>query len=311
MEMLSTSVATGSKPQGRENKPAIIDNLYHVFAEERRSLIEVTWEQQRLHEARRWNVTEMVEAVDLEALSPIDKLSVWHAGRAELTTKPGADRLAHLSDVECRKWIGKNSALANVLQACGTWSRYWNEEEAHHETSFNRISTALKLEPIGDDTFLDYRKIFPDDDMLRTLMLLSISEITAAVNYANGARIANDPGLKALIKQVGADEVQHMTYFTAFAKALVDSGEYPAKHAFAVAHFFLREDGDLRGSHRQQIEQRNTHVNWWDHLESSLTVTENFQRKEGMICGALERITGIKVKSAAEVEEAWMELVGG
>ena len=198
------------------------------------------------------------------------------------------------------------------MQACGTWSRYWNEEEAHHETSFNRLATLFGMERVTDETFIEFRKIFPDDDMLRTLTLLAISEIVAAVNYANCARVIQQPGLKALFKQVGADEIQHMNYFIAFAKALVDSGEYHAKEAFSVAHFFLRDGGEVHGSKRERVEHRETHVNWWDHLEyrEGMYSPDEIEKKETLIFNALKRITGITVSSAEEVEDQWMELVG-
>lgn len=293
-------------------KPQIIADLYRAITVEKLSLVDLEWEQQRLHESRRWSVTEALAAVNLSALSESDRLLVWNAGRAELTTKPGADRLARLSDSECRRWQGKNDVVASILQACGTWSRYWNEEEAHHETSFNRLATVTGMERVSDETFIEFRKIFPDDDMLRTLTLLAVSEIVAAVNYGNCARLIEDPGLKALFKQVGADEIQHMNYFIAFAKGLVDSGEYQAKDAFAVAHFFLREGGEVHGSKREKVEHRDTHVNWWDQLEyrDGLKAPDAIERKEGLIFNALKRITGIAVSSVEEVEDTWMELVG-
>ncbi|MFL5344623.1 MAG: ferritin-like domain-containing protein [Hyalangium sp.] len=301
------------EPEVREaGKPVIVADLYRAFTQEGRTLIDISWEQQRLHESRRWSVMEMLAGINVEAVSPADRLLVWNAGRAELTTKPGADRLARLSDTECRKWQGKNPVVASIMQACGTWSRYWNEEEAHHETSFNRLATLFGQERVTDETFIEFRKIFPDDDMLRTLTLLAISEIIAAVNYAHCARVIPEPGLKELFKQVGADEIQHMNYFVAFAKALVDSGEYAPKESFAVAHLFLREGGEVHGSKRGRVEQRETHVNWWDQLEyrEGMYSPDALDKKETLIFNALKRITGITVSSAQEVEDKWMELVG-
>jgi hypothetical protein len=291
--------------------PVVVADLYQAFMHGR-ALVDITWQQQRLHESRRWSVVEKLAAVDVERVSGAERLFVWNAGRAELTTKPGADRLARLADSECRRWQGHNDTVAKIMQACGTWSRYWNEEEAHHETSFNRLSALLSLEPITDETFIEFRKIFLDDNMLRTLMLLAISEITAAVNYGNCARVIQEPGLKALFKQVGADKMQHMNHFIAFAKALVDSGEYDAKDGFAVAHLFLREGGELQGSRRGHVEQRSTHVNWWDQLifREGIEAPEAIERKEALIFNALKRITSRSVSSAEEVEDTWMEMVG-
>jgi len=292
--------------------PAIIADLYDALTERGMSLIDVTFEQQRLHEARRWSVVEMLEQIDFDSLTARDMSLVWNAGRAELTTKPGADRLERQADKECHRWQERNPAVAAIMQACGTWSRYWNEEEAHHETVFNRLATVCGMEPITDETFLEFRQVFPDDDMLRTLVLLAISEITAAVNYGQCQLVTEEPGLRKLFKQVAADEIQHRNYFIAFAKALVDSGEYHAKDAFAVAHLFLRQDGELQGSARKQVEARGGHVNWWDHLENKGYdyQPEAIERKQQLIFSALKKITDIEVRSADEVEEAWMDLVG-
>jgi len=293
------------------HKPEIVADLYQAF-QDGRSLVDLIWEQQRLHESRRWSAVEMVDAVNLARLSTSDKLLVWNAGRAELTTKPGADRLARLADTECRRWQGRNEIVASIMQACGTWSRYWNEEEAYHETSFNRLAVLTGQERVTDQTVIEFRKVFPDDDALRTLTLLAISEIVAAVNYAQCARVLEDPGLKNLFKQVGADEIQHMNYFIAFAKGLVDSGEYKAKEAFAVAHFFLRDGGEVHGSKRERVEHRDTHVNWWDQLEyrDGMYAPDSTEKKQTLIFNALKRITGITVSSPEQVEDTWMELVG-
>jgi rubrerythrin len=255
----------------------------------------------------------MIDAIDIESLSETDKLHIWNAGRAELTTKPGADRLARLADTECRRWQTKNPILAAVMQACGTWSRYWNEEESFHEATLNHLSSLIGLEPVSNETFIEFRQIFPDDDMLRTLVLLALSEIVASANYSYCASLAKDSGLKKLFKQIAADESQHMSYFISFAKALVDSGEYSPKGALAVAHLFLREGGEIHGSYRQKIEQRQTHVNWWDSLKVEALQTDGpveIERKANLIFAALKQITGIHFSSAAEVEEKWLEMVG-
>ncbi|MEZ4453780.1 MAG: hypothetical protein R3B09_30270 [Nannocystaceae bacterium] len=304
-------LATRHARRPSASKPAILDEIHRAITEEGRTLTEIAWEQQRLHEARRWSVVELLGNVDMERLSEGDRVRVWNAGRAELTTKPGADRVARLADAECRRWQGTNDACAAIMQACGTWSRYWNEEEAHHEVVFNQLSAALGLPAIADEEFIEFRKIFPDDDMLRTLTLLVISEIVAAVNYGQCAMLAEDAGLRALFKQVAADEIQHMGYFIAFAKGLVDCGAYQAKEAFAVAHFFLRDGGDLYGAKREKIEERETHVNWWDHIEQgNISTPDAIERKQTLIFSALKRITGLTVSSVDEVEDTWMDLVG-
>ncbi len=297
-----------------EHRPVVVRDLYQAFKEEGRTLVDITWEQHRFHEFRRWSVVKLLMDVRLEQISDVDRFVVWNAGRAEMTAKPSADRMSRLADAECRRFLEKDPVVASIIQSLGTWSRYWNEEEAHHEMGFTQLSRMLGFEAVDDATVIDYRKIFPDDDLLRTVTMLAFSEGIAAVNYGQYARRVEDPGLKALFKHVGADEVQHMQYFIAFAKALVDSGAYPMKESFAVAHFFLREGGELYGSARGHVEYRPTHTNWWDHLEAGAgevaVAPAALERKRSLILHALKRITGISCASAEEVEDQWMELVG-
>lgn len=292
-------------------QPTVVADLYAAFKERGLKLVDVAWEQQTFHESHRWNVVEALAAVDLAKLTESEKVLVWNAGRAELTAKPSADRLSRQADAECRRLQGKNDAAAAVVQAFGTWTRYWNEEEGRHETGLNRLASLLDLPPLDDATFLDYRRIFPDDDLLRTMTLMTFSECLAAVNYAQASRHVREPGLKALFKRIAADEVHHMHYFLSFAKGLVDSGEYARKECFAVAHLFMREGGELQGVKRERLEQRE-HVNWWDHVEytSAMDFPEALERKHGLMLYALRRMTGIACSSAADVEEQYLELVG-
>lgn len=297
---------------GESDRPRVMRDLYRVFDNREMTLAEVTWHQHRLHEWRRWSAVDMIDAIDVARLSHTDRVYLWNAGRAELTTKPGADRLSRLSDKECRLWQEQDPALAAVMQACGTWSRYWNEEEAYHETSFNRLAAMVGMPQVDDETFIEFRKIFPDDDMLRTLTLLAVSEIVAATNYAGCARGASHPAIKALFQQVSADEIQHMQYFASFARALIDSGKYHAKDALAVAFLFVREGGELYGSRRETVEDRGTHVNWWDTLDDGGEVDrpQTIEKQRGMIFTLVRQLTDIEVTSVDQLEEAWMDQVG-
>lgn len=298
--------------KGANREPSVWNNLYASLAGSEATLLDVIWEQHRFHEHRRWDVRELVRSIDMSALTAADRFFIANAGRAELTTKPGADRVTRLADKECRRWLGVDDSLAKIMQACGTWSRYWNEEEAHHETAFNFIAAALAINPPDDMTVIEYRKIFPDDDMLRTLTLLACSEINAAVTYNEYAHRTTEPGLKALLLQVGADEVQHMRYFISFAKALVDSGRYGAKGALAIAHLFVRPGGEIYGATRGQTAERTTHVNWWDNLDTAhgdVSLLMGVKKKLSMTYKMVQQITGIEVASPEDIEDKWMDLV--
>lgn len=296
----------------KTSRAKLVTNLYSLISKEKISLAEIFWEQHLFHEKRKWSAPESINSINFAILSEKDRSHIFNAGRAELTTKPGADRLARLADKECRRWqdLG-DTYLSTLCQACGTWARYWNEEEAFHEMTLIKLSEILGLNPIKDATIIEFRKIFPDDDMLRTLFLLAISEITASVNYSYCANVSKDLGLKNLFKQIAYDETQHMTYFLSFAKALIDSGKYPVKNVFAVAYIFLREGGEVYGSSREKLENRSSHVNWWDTIEYNLdTIPENIERKKRRIFLAIKQVTGIEVNSLVDLEKKWLEMVG-
>lgn len=292
-------------------RPAeILPNVFEVLATGRMTLADVEWEQQRFHERRRWNCVDMVEAIDPADLSEADRIYILNFARAELTTKPGADRLAGLCDRQCRRWQDEDPVVAKIIQACGTWSRYWNEEEAHHEAALARLLTRLDFEPIDDDMFLEYRQIFPDDDMLRTLFLLTMSEVKTTVMYTSMANKTQNPGLRTLFRQIATDEAHHMRYFNTFARALVDSGRYSPKGAFAIAHFFLREGGEMYGYARPSTEDRGTHVNWWDQLDfRNAERPDDYERQRKLTYVSLEQATGIRVSSPEEVQDTWLGFV--
>jgi hypothetical protein len=299
-------------PRHVRTEPVVRGQIFKSLQSQEVSLWKLIWEQHRLHESRRWSAIEALARVNYADLTPIDKAFVANAGLAELTTKPGADRLTRDADSECRKWLGRNDTLATAMQALGTWSRYWNEEEAHHETVFTQLAIDLEVAPPDAPTIIEFRKVFPDDDMLRTLTLLAISEITAAVTYNEYARRTKDPGFKDLLLQVGADEVQHLRYFSAYAQACVDSGEFARKGAFAVAHMFTRPGGELYGATRDHTEDRSGHMNWWDHVDpgqEGVSLLMGIEKKLAMVCKMLNQVTGIKVNDADEIEETWMRLV--
>jgi rubrerythrin len=295
------------------SKPEIDLEIFKYLSDGRdESLAMMIWQQHCYHEKRRWSVIELVNQIDVSSLEEHEKAFIQNAGNAELTTKPGADRLSNLAEKECRLWADSNKPLSLVMQAIGTWSRYWNEEESHHETAFSYLTMASGLKPANNDMIVEHRKVFPDDNMLRTLVLLVFSEVTAAVQYADVAKRVKDPSLKKLLKQISADEIQHMRYFTTFAKALIDSGEYHPKDAFSIAHLYLRENGELYGSVRTHTESRSSHVNWWDSVSNendAINLNIGIEKKQKMIFTALEKITNISVNTPEQVEDTWMELV--
>ena len=296
----------------RKNIVQVENDIYGVLSRGEKVLQDVIWDQHYYHEHRRWSVIDYLKMIEFDKLTTDDKHFVFNAGRAELTTKPGADRLTRMADKECRFWKDKDPILSSVMQACGTWSRYWNEEESHHEMSLLMIANMSGNNIVNDKTIIEYRGIFPDDDMLRTLTLLAFSECTAVAQYLDFAKCTTEPTLKKLAKQIADDEIQHMNNFICFAKALIESGHYSAKQVFSIGHLFLKKDGELEGVTRGEAVNRDGHVNWWDDVDDGnekLRITNDVKRKRKLILSAIYKITGIQVASPKEVEDTWMDLV--
>ena len=99
-----TTIETAPAPRtaGRSalpaEQPAIITDLYDALTTRGMSLVDVAWEQQRLHESRRWSVMEMLAAGDADRLTDPDQMLVLNASRAKLPTKPSAGRLERRRD---------------------------------------------------------------------------------------------------------------------------------------------------------------------------------------------------------------------
>jgi len=301
------------------NKPNVERNVWAAITTNDNGLFKTFWQQHRYHEARRWSVTDFINEIDFPNLTMLERSYIKNAGFAEITTKPGADRLTRQADSECQKWLNTNPQLSAVMQACGTWSRYWNEEESHHEMAFlylsyaaneNTDSPILNAVP-SDKEIIDFRRIYPDDNMLRTLTILAMSEGIATLQYNDFADAATDPALIALFRKISLDESQHMRNFVSFAKALVDSGEFDIRDVLSMAIMFMREDGEIYGNSENRVKERDTHVNWWDAIDDNCQRDPASEEKEvkQIIFKVVENITGIKVSDVEELEEIWMELL--
>lgn len=287
-------------------------DLYSQLEANPAVLSALIWNQQCLHEQRRWSSQTYVDAIPLRQVSANDRKVIWNAGRAELTTKPGADRLARDANSEVARWLETAPATAAVVEACGTWSRYWNEEEAHHECAFNELSSRLELPQLTLDTYAEFRAIFPPDCLLRTLVLLMMSEINAAAEYGSAARKTEQPEVRRLLRQIAADEVQHMNYFISFAKALIDSGNYPTRNALSVVNFFFGTNQEIEGGRRSTLSNRTTHVNWWDKVDFDEENKDDdlHKTKTDMALRGIQRITGLHFRSMTELSQRWMQMSG-
>ena len=181
--------------------------------------------QQQYHEYRRWSVFEILERHKAHTIAPRDRAALWHVARGELTTMPGGIGLAQTALRYAKEIEADNKVGAIVLHAIGAWiSRYWLEEEAHHEVAYNAILDDLCGEPIPEDEVILHRGLFPTDNFLRNMMLQACVEVEVGVTYAEQALTTQDPLIREVFDQIKRDEIQHRQYFVSFAQALVDAG---------------------------------------------------------------------------------------
>ena len=296
--------------QSDSAKPHIRMNLFHDISTLGMNLIDLAWEQHRFHESRQWSSTQILDNMDFTHFDKTDRIFISNAGMAEITTKPGADRLAKQAEDEGHFWLDKNPMVSVIMQACGTWSRYWNQEESFHDATLNKIAAIIGESIVDDQTFIKLRQVFPKDNMLRTLVLLAFSEAVAHVSYIEYAKVTKNKQLANLLNHIGADEAQHMSYFITFAKALVDSGEYNVKDVLSVGYMFIKDGGELSGSARgEEIEKRDHHVNWWDEVDSDVMQKLNNIKKQKMIFSVINRITGISLTNETELYDCWIKAI--
>jgi hypothetical protein len=222
------------------------------------------------------------------------------------------------SDLYAKEIEKENKVGALVLHAAGAWiSRYWLEEEAHHEVAYNTLLEKLCGDPIPEDDVILHRGLFPTDNFLRNLMLQACVEVEVAVTYGEQGKTTQDPLIRDVFLQVMKDEVQHRQYFVSFAQGLIDAGVYPAKDALAMAFTWIRpKGGELFGAQRDAQTRREGYVNWWetvrqdeshrDGVDTSQHYSEHiFAKKRRSVLKAVAQATGQRYDSAEELQRAY------
>jgi|GEM_PF-1688631 len=280
--------------------------------------------QQEYHEWRRWSVFEILKRHGKpKDIAPEDKAVLWHVARGELTTMPGGIGLAQTALRYAKEIEKENRTGAVVLHAAGAWiSRYWLEEEAHHEVAYGTLLEEFCLDPIPEDEVIGHRGLFPTDNFLRNMMLQACVEVEVAVTYANQAKATKSPLIHDIFNQVMKDEVQHRQYFVSFAQALVDAKVYPAKDALAMAFTWLRpKGGELYGSKRDAQTPREGYVNWWetvrthDHADAVTDqqhyANELFEKKKTSILKAVHEATGQRYDTVEDLQRGYFKSLAG
>ncbi|MEZ4364430.1 MAG: ferritin-like domain-containing protein [Kofleriaceae bacterium] len=248
----------------------VMMNLVDAIKNEGLTLSRILRYQQQYHEYRRWSVFDILKRHEKHEIAPRDKAALWHVARGEMTTMPGGIGLAATALRYAKEIESENRVGAIVLHAIGAWvSRYWLEEEAHHEVAYNAILDEMCGDEVPEDEVIEHRGLFPTDNFLRNMMLQACVEVEVAVTYKEQARLTDDPLIREVYGQILRDEIQHRQYFVSFSQALIDAGVYPAKDALAMAFTWIRpKGGELFGSNRDAQSERQGYVNWWETVRS-------------------------------------------
>jgi rubrerythrin len=302
----------------------IITNLVQEIKENGMTLTEIMRIQHAYHEGRRWSVTDVLRDKTLGTVSRQDKAILWQAARAEITTQPACIRLAVDGLKLANELEGKNKIGNIVAHSAAQWSaRYWLEEEGHHEVAYGTVMEMAGLDPISEDEVKEYRGAFPTDNFARVCMLQACVEIEACVAYGEVARTSENPLVKQVFARITADESQHRAYFIAFARALVESDAYPLKDILSMAYTWIRpKGGETHGSYREKQTERKGFVNWWQNMktdpEDELRMdkeqfqTDHLQEKKiRAVLSAVEEGTGIPLKTADDLQKAYMKSLTG
>ena len=248
----------------------VMMDLVNAITNDGLTLSRILRNQQEYHEYRRWSVFEILKRYKSHTIAPRDRAALWHVARGELTTMPGGIGLASTALRYAKEIERDNRTGAVVLHAIGAWiSRYWLEEEAHHEVAYNTILDEMCGDAIPEDEVIEHRGLFPTDNFLRNMMLQACVEVEVGVTYHEQSRTTNDPLIRDVFGQILRDEIQHRQYYVAFSQALIDANVYPAKDALAMAFTWLRpKGGELFGSKRDHQTKRQGYVNWWETVRS-------------------------------------------
>lgn len=303
----------------------IITDIVGEIKRDKLTISDIMRVQHHYHESRRWRVTDLLKEFKMgKTISDNDKAALWHAARAELTTQPACIRLAVDGLKLAEELAGSNRIGHQVAHVAAQWSsRYWLEEEGHHEVAYGTVMEMSGLPPIDEDEVVEHRGAFPSDNFARVCILQACVEIEACATYGESAKLSTDPLISETFRRIMMDESQHRAYFVAFAKALIDSGVYPVKDVLAMAYTWIRpKGGETFGSTRKKQDERKGFVNWWErvqtdqsdehHLPEERIRSERIhQRKIRGVLSAVQEATGIAVNSFDELEKAYFQSLRG
>lgn len=124
--------------------------------------------------------------------------------------------------------------------AWGTWVNRWTVEESRHGTALRdylvvtRAADPVALEDtrtahVQNGYDIDYR-----DDVLASLVYVTLQELATRVSYNNMRNKCGVPGCEALLQRIAQDENRHMIFY----RAVLDAASRIAPDRFltALAH---------------------------------------------------------------------------
>lgn len=281
----------------------IVRDIYSAIVDKGMTITDLHDAQHFYHEHRRWSLSDVLRDRQLSTFTDQDVSAVLHSAKAEITTQPACLRMARLGGRLAEEH--RNDPVARtVAHAIIQWSsRYWLQEEAHHEVVFRKLLADMGGGNMEETLVYDHRGDFPDDNLVRVCILQACVEVEAIVTYGGWAKRSTDPLVRDIFLNVTRDEVQHRQYFISFAKALIDAGIGSAKDALAMAYTWIRpKGGETHGSAREKQSQREGYVNWWEGIDRG--------DRPGAMVDDMYRSEGYQAQKTRSVLAAVSEVIG-
>ncbi|UFQ19312.1 MULTISPECIES: acyl-ACP desaturase [Streptomyces] len=165
----------------------------------------------------------------------------WHDGQRQLAPAVQAGLIHNLlSEDNLPSYHRVIADLFSRDGAWGTWVNRWTVEEGRHGMALRdylivtRATDPVALEDarsahVQSGYDIDYR-----DDVLASLIYVTLQELATRVSYRNMRVMCGEPGCEALLRRISQDENRHMIFY----RTVLDAASHivPDRFLAALAH---------------------------------------------------------------------------
>ena len=229
---------------------------------------------------------------------------VEFAAAAESSTQHAFSRFkASLNFAEQTALTSSSTTLACSLSRLSHWLDRWVIEEENHVLFFSTLYSimASKYEWIQDKNPKVFRVEQPipvEQAWSTTLLFLLYSEIASMTWYQVWYQDASEKELRAALRRLHRDEVNHFRSFLAYCKeiaALQPGFEQDARRVLSFFAMTFRKIRQPKLSQVSFIGEQRFEINWWEH--------HIFQKVEG-VGAVFGKIFALQKRSCEEIEFA-------